>query len=1579
MPIKHQDFIIQGMFRDTSEHAFDSKFAYENQNLRITTEPNSDSKHTGDMYALTNEKGNKYTPIYGLDNTGHNSEDSIGDMWGIPIGQTVLNNYWVVFMVDRPEEIIIDGVERWTPDLEYKDFAINDLKVKSLDRIYKLWLNDDKLYGDLLYEGHLNFDYQNPIEALPSYENEEIQKVYWTDGLNQPRFINIVEKQEKRAKWNDTSFDFISTLSLNENVEVIPNDSGGKFPAGRIQWYFTYSKQFGQETNIFSSTDLYDIKFPDRGASPEEQTNQSFTLTINNLDDQFDFIHIYSVIRTSLDNTPICKEVIKINIKGLESVTYTDTNLSGSTIEPQSLFYKGGEKISAYTMEQKDNTLFMGNYKLLRDYIPLSIRNSFKNYAENHFKFTNGKDVWGDNIEDWLENGITLNSLYGYDYTSGLGHGVSDAQKTFRTSLVDVNNIQSFEKKTYFRKGNTYRIGIQFQHESGKWSEAVWLGDYDCNENMEPIEYFNDGLYGIPLGYLKLSNELTYSLQTLVDSGYRKIRPLVVYPKKAERKVLFQGVLGSCIKEDFGGEYETDYNKIYPDYFLRFLDLTIPDDYINISSITSRSRGYYSKVCSYNPNIHGRPNWFLNEYTAVERLKSSTVSIELAKHIYSVYSPDLELDEFYKLYQYSTENTLVQVDYIKAFIPYYTFEVETSSISKPKLGHWGWWKKRSPFFYDYFYNKDIEINVDGIGYKGIDVYKESKTIQDEEDSNKTKTKYVSRIAGYGYRGWSTRSVDPVVFTRATEDNPDHFYSTSIYPPRLNGLKNPTVYINHHYVGGYIWYDTLQNISITHSDLLGDVPTRSGSFMQFYFNYVFPVTIWQPSGSICYDNSEKASSVLKSNKTLNYLKTERHWGINNINNIQIKNAVACYGDNIVKLKNKWFCSNNINTILSFSVPYSAYVLESFKGDYSEFIPQQIKNSPNNTYSISNNSIGLKYLYQTEIAENESEYDSSYLPYDELTEDSEEFKWHNATKLHDVTIDFKYKSTPTLYVELGENGTNQLYSREANIPIVNIEQPINKESLFGGKEDYIIQSNQFLVCGKAVSIANKTNNKYTAKTDIELVWENGDTHLQNYEFIKTYPQTLQDENCITEVVKVMIESYVNLNGRYDKNIGNPNFGTLPSNWNLMNPIYNQQDNFMIYHGLDLSKNSINSYPNSFTWTLTKWAGDEIDKWTQVTMVSTMDVDGSKGCVTKLINWKDTLLCLQPKGVSQVLYNEREQIATGSGVPVELSNSGKVNGIRYFTTLNGCNNKWTVTTSEKALYWIDDVNKQIIMWNGQPNNISDAMGFHSWINEKSNLLWWNPLTFNNMVSYYDPYNENVMFIYKDNCLSYNEQIGCFGSFLSYGYVPYYMPLGTTAYMLSDRDSNGRDTYKVWEMFKGDYNYFFVHDKCKYIAHDVYLKGRLDSENKPTEFGYEPYWTTLLVNPDMPYDKVFNNMDIRTDMWSKNGELLEETFSHIETWNEFQWNKSQLIRNIDIPKVHLPAQHSILKKKFRVWYINIPRDIKQSNPRLRYYNRDRMRNTWLYIKLSKELINNDPLIEYPYSSDNKHLIHHLGVSYFV
>lgn len=1569
MPIKHTDFIVKGMYRDLSEHAFNPEFAYENQNLRITAEPNTSSEHTGDMYALTNERGNKYVSINGLNETGHNEFGKNGNMKGCPIGQCLINNQWVVFTTELPEEIFIEGEEKEIEDFPIEETQINNLKVDTLDRIYRLWFNNDVLTGELLYEGHLNFDYNSPIETLPSYENEEIQKVYWTDGLNQPRFINIVENEEKRNKWNDTSFDFVKKMNLTASVKIIPNETGGVFPAGKVQYYFTYSELFGQETNIFASTELYDIKFPQRGASPEEQTSQSFTIDITNIEQDFDYINIYSVIRTSIDNIPICKRIASLPITG-ENLSYTDTNVDGELIEPQSLFYKGGEEICAYTISQKDNTLFLGNYTLKRSYIPRTIRNSFKNFAQNNFKFTNGKDIYGSDLSRWLEKDKTLYDILGggdhYDY---VGLGITDNQDKFRAIsplYKDNEYIDSIENKVYFRKSNTYRIGLQFQHYSGKWSEAIWLGDYECDKGIEKI-INNEPLFVVPLGYLKITNEIKHTLNNLISLGYRKVRPLVVYPKISERKVLFQGILSTTL-------YETsNTNKIYPDYFFRFFNFNYQNPDGEYNNITSPYRYTYSKYCLFNPN--SAADWVRNEFTANVPYSVNNF-IELSKNIYSIYSPDIEFNDSYKTLNYNNIKLNI-VDYVNSFYSKPQFEILTSSISKPKIGHRGWHDNGRYLPFQYMM---LGVGTPNWGGTNYEILSEEKKYDnpDSPDNPYDEVINVGRYYGYGYNDWSYNWDAYSSFVKSTKDSPDIQVSANIQPNRLMGFTTPSRISNHHYVGGFIWNDTLQNISMEKSELLGDVPSRSGGFMQYYFNYLFPVYIWQSSGSICYDMSENPASTLKSNKTLNYLDFYRDYTNNQDNIINIKNATLCYGDSLNKINDNVFCSNQVNTFLSFKEDYCVFLTKSPTGNETA-----TKLGDTDRYNFSTDGLGLKILYK-------KDYSNKFaVPFDPVTDGRDEFKWHNISdEYNSKYISFSYKSTDNLMIELDDNDINELNINALSyIPIVNVLQTVDNNSMFGGVTEADIQNNSFLVCGESVNFVEEYiengYEKYRPINSLELIWKKGDTYMQYYECLKTYPRTLEDENCVTEIAKVLIESYCNLNGRYDRNIGNPNFGTLPSNWNFRNNIYDQKDNFMVYHGLDLSQNSINNFPNSFTWTLTKWAGDEVDKWTQITLANTMDVDGSKGNITKILKFQDQLLCFQPNQLSQILYNEREQIATGSGVPIELSNSGKVNGIRPVTSIAGCNNKWSITKSEKGLYWIDDVNKQIVAFNGQIMNLSDTLGFHSWINDMSTLYKWNPVDFNSFVSYYDPYNENVMFIYNNNVLSYNEQTNCFDTFLPYKNVPYYMAFNKSGFMLSNRDVNGRfGDYKVWEMFKGNYNYFFVHDNCVYTKEFpdiVELKGRYDKNSNPTNYGYEPYWTILLANPDMPYDKIFNNLDMRTDMWNKNNELLEETFSHLEVWNEFQWNKSQLVRNVDIPKVHLPAQHSILKKKFRVWYANIPRDIKQSNPKLRYYNRDRMRNTWLYIKLSKELINNDNLIEYPYISDNKHIIHHIGVSYFI
>jgi len=110
------------------------------------------------------------------------------------------------------------------------------------------------------------------------YENEDIQKVYFVDGLNQPRMINVSLSMDS-TKFSDTFFDFVATLQLKETVSVLRDSRAvGNFAPGTIQYAFTYFNTYGQESNIFYTTPLRYISFNERGASPEDKVSNSFNI-----------------------------------------------------------------------------------------------------------------------------------------------------------------------------------------------------------------------------------------------------------------------------------------------------------------------------------------------------------------------------------------------------------------------------------------------------------------------------------------------------------------------------------------------------------------------------------------------------------------------------------------------------------------------------------------------------------------------------------------------------------------------------------------------------------------------------------------------------------------------------------------------------------------------------------------------------------------------------------------------------------------------------------------------------------------------------------------------------------------------------------------------------------------------------------------------------------------------------------------------------------------------------------------------------------------------------------------------------
>ena len=217
-------------------------------------------------------------------------------------------------------------------------------------------------------------------------------------------------------------------------------------------------------------------------------------------------------------------------------------------------------------------------------------------------------------------------------------------------------------------------------------------------------------------------------------------------------------------------------------------------------------------------------------------------------------------------------------------------------------------------------------------------------------------------------------------------------------------------------------------------------------------------------------------------------------------------------------------------------------------------------------------------------------------------------------------------------------------------------------------------------------------------------------------------------------------------------------------------------------------------------------------------------------------------------------------------------------------------------------------------------------NWVGENNSFDNWNPVDFNNFISYYDSNGGDVYFVNKDTALVYSELLGQFTSFMSYENVPAMFNVNNKLFSFKNN--------KLWEHFAGDYNMFYGE--------------------------FKPYSFTVISNADSPYDKIFNNIEYRADSWYKDNILAyNNTFDTLEVWNEYQKGICDL--------TYLKSKPSPLKKKFRVWRANIPRFNVDWNG-IKANKLDRIRNTWAYIKLSRNKENTDKMV-----------FHDLTVKYFL
>jgi hypothetical protein len=311
--------------------------------------------------------------------------------------------------------------------------------------------SDPNIYSlTLVYNNELNLTTYRPV-ANPGmiesrYENEYIQKIYWTDNYNVPRVINVTDPNVASLAVEDLNLQPSLSMDMPLITEVI---DGGSLLMGVYQVAYRLKNTNGAETRFSRTSQLIPIidapeanasilnYFPrdpiiDTTTNPSTSTvaQKSIRVDVSNIDTTYDTIEfalIYYENSVDIPQIDIVKETyipdsgsVSIVITGAEApVPITVDELTAFTTNIK----------TAKTLAAKKQTLFLGNLTIgsqvvewdARAYrFPNRQRNTFiKDILGNTYTIDSDANYVITNITDVLSNVITVNPAidvpYNYD------------------------------------------------------------------------------------------------------------------------------------------------------------------------------------------------------------------------------------------------------------------------------------------------------------------------------------------------------------------------------------------------------------------------------------------------------------------------------------------------------------------------------------------------------------------------------------------------------------------------------------------------------------------------------------------------------------------------------------------------------------------------------------------------------------------------------------------------------------------------------------------------------------------------------------------------------------------------------------------------------------------------------------------------------------------------------------------------------------------------------------------------------------------------------------------------------------
>lgn len=1159
--------------------------------------------------------------------------------------------------------------------------------------------------------------------------------------------------------------------------------------------------------------------------------------------------------------------------EGEADISFIDNGSIGDIIDPTELLYLGGNTICPNTFEQKDGTLFMGNYTINNNDISKETAINIRNLLGSNLKFK------------YKATSISYKGKNDYYNYEG------------QLSKSDVAGFKYME---------WYGVAIQFQNRNGRFSSPIYLGSTRNYFPPSIIDYNFSEIIGVNRGELNLDIDIAKLVEIIDTNIWVKARLLIVNPTNNLKTVLCQGIISSTVFN-----YRDRYNNTP----------------FTMSSWRMTSLGKHLKAL-YGNSI----SW--GEIQNIEFSKSPIIGGSTHTQIYIKCTIKLG---YYRTIVVSENNIVL-------------YDRSTSTIIKAKENLKNW-------------NSSININE-----IPNDSWKNSATIHQEIEINGVDT----IVNDFGECFAYDESL--VTFNSPDIENQYNNINKNTKLRIIGILKSKPLFSNYLIQGNDLNDPSKGNVPTKNikdftSDLLWrDMDSSWDNLGNYDANkdWLFATYLWHRETSYSDNGIEKKNSNGNSRKVwskpvkkiisntrecaTSYLRDSLSY-IDNIEEINKFNyyelpiddikVITTNSDDIYKLNsnmgdsyietlsytsdvNKLFPSNNEYPI--YGRQYYAYN-EDFISDYITYdtiivdgkavtskdpIRIKYKETPHAIISFGSKNNSTIKLPRMSI-KHKSEIDR-------VGEDAVTRKLFWNTENNSYTKDFiwtKYINEYANYMNPTNIETNYFFYN-AN-PSINdyyyladlcVQDPDTSPYESSNGNESIISQYSFIPAGEAIKLTGET---------VSLRGNHGDTYYQRWDCLKTFPYSTDDKNQYIDITSFFVESRINLDGRYDKQRGlKYNLGVLNTNFNLINKSYTQRNNFFNYRQIE--DEGVINFPNQITISKTKVLGEDVDSWTNVTLASVFDLDGDKGKLNAIRKINNDLYCFQDNGISRLLYNSRVQINTSDGVPIEIANSAKLQDKQYLSDSIGCQNKWAIKSTSQGIYFIDTYNSELYKINDKGITPISQNKFKNYFTQLSSNIWspslWNYENSSNFIDSikleYDSTTYDLYIVSRDTALAYNELLGEFTSFYDYGSTLYWVNLNDKSLQIN-KDG-------IYEAYKGNYGIIYN----KYSFADI-------------EF---------IVNSEFDLDKIFETVELTTSDIAKinNWKADYYPFDTLEVSNEYQRGKNE-------------ASSINVKKKFRTWRWQIPRNSKKNEDGI-ITNRDRIRNMWAKIKLSKKY--NSPLSIY-------------------